>query len=138
MQTARLLQFITWVSFAVFGFAVLEIAAFVMVQDLATAVTGAALFGYGIVLTIARSLVIKHKLTLAVHLTCFGHLIATLLVIPVRPDLAPALVVSPFLPVGVALPYTSDRVLRLLLVSAWFVAVIAAIYGSTSAPSSEP
>ena len=137
VQSTHFVRFLVCISVLVFCFAVLETVAFLVSQDSDKAITGATLFGYGIALVTARSLVLKSRLSLAVYILCFGHLAATLLVIPVRPDLAPALVVSPFLPVGIALPYTSKKVLRLLLVSAWVVAVIAAIYGGTSSLGSE-
>ena len=129
VQTAQLFQYIYWVSYLVFGFAFFEAIVFVLSGEAAQGLTSLVLLSYGGLLVCARTLTLKGKLKIAVPVLCFGHLAATLLAVPIRPDLAPALILTPFLAVAVALTYTGDRVLRVLSVFAWLVAVAAA-YGN--------
>lgn len=136
-QTAQFLQYVNWVSYLVFGFALFEAVVFALSGGLAQGITSIVLLGYGALLVTARTLTLRGRAGFAVPVLCFGHLIASLAVVPFRPELTPALVVTPFLAVAVALTYTSDRVLRTLSVVAWAVAVVAA-YRNVGAIGSGP
>lgn len=130
LKAVQLLQFIAWVSYLVFGFALLEVVAFTIYRDPAQVITAVVLLGYGFVLLLARSLLLSGRLDLAVYALCFGHLFATLLVVPARPDLVPVLALTPFMTVGIALPYVSKKVLRILVIAAWLVSITVVAYGS--------
>lgn len=129
-EALELRQFIVWVSYMVFGFALLELAAFAIYRDTPQFVTAMVLAGYGLILVIARVVLLSGRLNHAVHTLCFGHLLATLLVVPARPDLIPVLALTPFITVGMALPYVSKKVLRILVTGAWLVAIAVVTYGS--------
>lgn len=129
VQTAQLFHYIHWVSYLVFGFAFFEGIVFVLSGDAAEGLTSLILLSYGGLLLAARALTLKGHVKIAVPVLCFGHLAATLVAVPIRPDLAPALILTPLLSVAVALTHTGDRVLRVLSVVAWLVAVVAA-YGN--------
>ena len=128
-RTEQLLQFLTWLTLAVFGFSLLGIIAFISFQDLGSGITGTALLTYGCSLLVARTQALRGKQHMAVNVICFGFLVATIIIVVAQPTLVPALVLSPLLAVGVALPYATERTLRLLFAMAWFVAVAVAILG---------
>ena len=136
-ETAQLLQFIIWTLPLVLAFALFEIMSFALFRENATALTGAVLAAYAGALVAARHLALNGNTSYAVHAICVGYLVATLLIIPLQPDLTMALAVTPFLAVGVALPHTRDRTLRYLMVLAWVVGVSAVSYVHLVAPGSD-
>ena len=129
LRTEQLVQFLTWLIFAVFAFSLLGITAFIVFRDLGSGLTGTALFVYGCFLLVARIWARQGKQHAAVATVCFGFLVATIIVVVVQPTLTEVLVLSPLLAVGVALPYATERTLRFLFAIAWFVAVGVAILG---------
>lgn len=136
IQTEHLLQFLVWLILAVFGFSLLGIASFIVFRDLGSGLTGATLFVYGCSLLVARTWARQGRQHAAVALVCCGFLVATIIVVVVQPTLTQVLVLSPLLAVGVALPYATERALRLLFAMAWFVAVAVAILGEVLPSSS--
>lgn len=131
----QLLQFIAWTLPLVLAFALFEILFFAVSRELATVATGAVLLAYTGALVAARYLTLRGDAGHAVLTICVGYLTATLLIIPLQPDMTMALAVTPFLAVRVALPHTSDGTLRLLIVLAWLVGVAAVAYGNVAASS---
>ena len=128
-RTEQLLQFLAWLTLAVFGFSLLGIIAFIRFQDLGSGITGTALLTYGCSLLVARTQALQGKQHVAVNVICFGFLVTTIIIVVAQPTLVSALVLSPLLAVGVALPYATEWTLRLLFAMAWFVAVVVAILG---------
>ena len=125
-QTDQLLHYTYWVSYLIFGFALFEAIVYTISGERQQGMTSLVLLFYGTLLVIARILTLRGKFAVAVPILCFGHLAAALLAIPIRPDLTPALILTPFLAVTVALTYTGNRVLRAMMVFAWSVALVAA------------
>lgn len=134
-ETAHLLQFIAWTLPLVLAFSLFEILSYALFWEPVTALTGAILAAYAGTLVAARHLASSGNTNYAVHAICVGYLAATLLIIPLQPDLTMALAVTPFLAVGVALPHTGDRTLRFLMVLAWLVGVAAVSYVNLVAPA---
>lgn len=127
VQIEHLSQFLVWLIPAVFGFSLLAIAAFLVFRDVGSGLTGATLFVYGCSLLVARTWARRGKQHAAVSTICFGFLVATIVVVVVQPTLVQVLTLSPLLAVGVALPYATERTLRLLFAMAWLVAVAVTI-----------
>jgi len=129
VQSLQLAQFLRWLVPLVFGFTLLEGAAFLAFRDIGTGMTGAVLFGHGCLMLAAWALVRWGRHRDAVILICVAFLGATLVMVPIQPDLIPTLAVSPFMAVAVALPYVSERILGLLILMAWAVIVVVAVLG---------
>lgn len=135
-EVSHVLNFIRFVSPLVFGFAALEAVAFSVFRDTSTGLTGACLFAYGLVLLAARWSARRGALRTALSMICAGFLVATLFTALADPSLVSTLVLTPLLAVGVALPYAGDRLLRLLIVSAWIMIVIVGTFGELLSPFS--
>ncbi|MGB3682642.1 MAG: EAL domain-containing protein [Rubrobacteraceae bacterium] len=131
-----MVKFLGWLTFAVLVFAALQILAFVVFQDLGAGISGAALFAYGLLLLVGRNRVGRGEREIAVAITCFGFLVAALVVVVAQPTLVSVLILAPLLAVGVALPYAGDRFLRRLMVASWFVTFAIALVGEFPSPAS--
>ena len=136
LQSAQLGQFIGWLTSAVFIFAALQIFASVVFRDLGAGAGGVALFAYGLLLLVGRNCVGRGEREVAVTITCFGFLVAALVVVVAQPMLVSVLILAPLLAVGVALPYAGDRFLRRLMVASWFVTLAITLVGEFPSPNS--
>jgi len=134
VSAPHLLMFVGWLSFAVFGFALLEGLTSVAFRDIGSGITAATLFAYGCSLVFARSQERRGQRSIALGVVCSGFLLATLAVVLAQPSLLPVLTLAPLLAVGVALPYATERTLRLLFVAAWLVTLAAAILAEAVSP----
>ena len=107
-----------------------------MFGDAGSAVTGATLLVYGCSLLAARALANRRRRRGPLAIVCVGFLAATLIVVVAQPSLVPVLTLAPLLAVGIALPYATERTLRVLFAAAWVVAVAVAVLGELVPTSS--
>ena len=117
-------------------FALLEGITSVVFRDLGSGIVGTTLFAYGCSLLAARTQARRERQSATLIIVCGGFLLATLIVVVAQPNLLPILVLAPLLAVGVALPYASERSLRLLFVVSWIVTVVVTILGEVLPPRS--
>lgn len=128
VQAAELLRFLAWLIPALFGFALLEGIASVVFRDSGSGITAATLLTYGLfVLAAWARLWRRGEIQIALVIICSGFLVAAIVVAVAHAVLIPTLVLAPLLAVGVALPYATERTLRLLFVAAWLVTVAVAV-----------
>ncbi|HEX6287671.1 MAG TPA: STAS domain-containing protein [Herpetosiphonaceae bacterium] len=124
----QLMRFLNWLTPAIFAFSVVYGITALIFGDLATGLSSGVIFGYGIVLLIARQQLARAQ-NLAIHLVCLGFLVAASLMALLQPTLYPNLIIIPFIVVAIALPYLSGAVLWRLLIGSWAVAVVIASIG---------
>ena len=136
LQSKQLGQFLGWLGLTVLIFAALQVAALVVFREVGAGVSGAVLFVYGLLLIVGRSRLDRGEEKVAITITCFGFLAATLGVLAAQPMLVPVLVLAPLLAVGVALPYAGDRFLQRLMFASWFVTLAIALIGEFPDPES--
>jgi diguanylate cyclase (GGDEF)-like protein len=110
-------------------FALLGLAAFVLFGDTSSGVTGLTLLVYGGLLLLSLALARRGAQRTVVTLVFSGFLVATLIVVVAQPFLVPVLILAPLLAVGVALPSASERTLKYMFPTAWFVAVVVGTLG---------
>lgn len=122
-QTEPLVRFLQWLTPLMFGFALLAIGAAGAFRDAASGLLGATLLTYGCALVVARAQARRGQWREAVMLVSSGFLVAPLILAFAQPGLMPVMVFGPLLAVGISLPYTSERILRFLLIGAWLVTV---------------
>ena len=131
-QAAQLLRFLAWLIPAVFSFALLESVAFAVFGEAGAGVTAATLLVYGLILLLAWTRIRRqHEMQTTLVIICSGFLVAALVVAVAQSVLVPTLVLAPLLAVGIALPYATERTLRLLFVTAWLVALTVSVLAET-------
>ena len=117
---------------AVFSFALLESVAFAVFREAGPGVTAATLLVYGLILLVAWTRIRRqHEMQTTLVIICSGFLVAALVVAVAQSVLVPTLVLAPLLAVGIALPYATERTLRLLFVTAWLVALTVSVLAET-------
>lgn len=136
LPSAQLVQYLGWLTPLILTFALLEGITSVVFRDLGSGIVGTTLFAYGCSLLVARTQARRERQHAALIIVCGGFLLATLIVVVAQPNLLPILVLAPFLAVGVALPYASERSLRLLFVVSWLATVVVTILGEVLPPRS--
>jgi diguanylate cyclase (GGDEF)-like protein/PAS domain S-box-containing protein len=122
-------HFLSWVAPLTMAFALFAALAIPLYGAWSTGIAGMIIGAYGLILVLARKLVHVGRWRTAIGLMYFGLLTAVLVVVPIQPGWFPTLAVVPLLVVALALPYTSHRVFRWLLVGCWLVAFGAIIGG---------
>ena len=131
-QAAQLLRFLAWLIPAVFSFALMESVAFAVFREAGPGVTAATLLVYGLILLLAWTRIRRqHEMQTTLVIICSGFLVAALVVAVAQSVLVPTLVLAPLLAVGIALPYATERTLRLLFVTAWLVALTVSVLAET-------
>lgn len=131
-QSAQLLRFLAWLIPAVFSFVLLEGMASTVFGEAGSGVTAATLLVYGLFLLLAWTRLRRRQETqTALVIICSGFLVAALVVAVAQAFLVPTLVLAPLLAVGIALPYATERTLRLLFVMAWLVALTVSVLAET-------
>lgn len=133
-----MLRFIGWLIPAVFSFAFLEGVASIVFGEAGSGVTAATLLVYGLFLLLAWTrLRRRQEIQTALVIICSGFLVAALVIAVAQAFLVPTLVLAPLLAVGTALPYATERSLRLLFVMAWLVALTVSVLAETSSPEAK-
>jgi diguanylate cyclase (GGDEF)-like protein len=111
----------------------LEGVASAVFGEAGSGMTAATLLVYGLFLLLARSrLRRREEIQVALIIICSGFLVAALMVAVAQATLVPTLVLAPLLAVGIALPYATERTLRLLFVIAWLVALTVSVLAEMS------
>ena len=123
-QHTQLMRFLSWLMPVMFAFSVVYGLTALIFRDLATGLSSGVVFGYGIVLLIARMRLAHTQIHRIVHLVCLGFLAAALLIAVLQPALYPNLIIIPILVVAIALPYLGGTVLWRLLIGCWGVVVV--------------
>ena len=139
-QTAQLKQFSGWVVLLALAFTLLAEVTFLAYDEPMIGITGVVLFGFGCLVFVTRLRLRQANRRAAVAIICIGILGTTLIVMMLQPTWAATLAVTPLLTVGIALPYASDRALKLLLIGAWLVTatvtILSALFSHSSPLSS--
>ena len=136
---AQLMQFLNWLTPVIFVFSLVYAATALIFGDIATGISSGVIFGYGIVLLIARWYLSQKHVQLSIQLVCLGFLASALIIVLAQPALYPNMIIIPMLVVAIALPYLHGSVLWRLLVLCWAaVVVIVAIGIWRSTPSAVP
>ena len=135
-QTTQLRELCSWIVLLALAFTLLAEAAFLAFHEPAIGITGAILFGFGCLVLVARFRLRQANRRATVTIICAGILGTTLIVMALQPTWSATLAVTPLLTVGVALPYASDRALKLLIIGAWLVTATVTILSALLSPSS--
>lgn len=136
---AQLMQFLNWLTPVIFVFSLVYAGTALSFGDIATGISSSVIFGYGVVLLIARWSLAQKQVQLSVQLVCLGFLASALIIVLAQPALYPNMIIIPVLVVAIALPYLHGGALWRLLVLCWSVVVVIVAIGIwRSAPSAVP
>ncbi len=94
--------------------------------------------GVGMLTVLAKKLVSRSQVPLAVGMLCTTFFVATLGTVFVMPGALPLLVLVPILAMAIALPYLSSRVLRSITIAAWLVTVVVVALAQIVTPLDPP
>jgi rsbT co-antagonist protein RsbR len=132
---ANLKQLLAWLTPIIFGFVLLYGGMALIIGDLHTGINAAVVFGYGMLLLIARYQFRCDHAAASVGLICGGLLGAVLVMTLLQPALYPNFAIVPLLVAAMLLTYTSGPHIRERVVLCWLVTVLISLLGEL-APSS--
>lgn len=136
-QRTRLRQFLTWLTPIIFGFALLYFSTAIFFRDMWTLVNSGVIFVYGCLLLVAWYQLRRNRAQVAILIIYGGLLGAAIIIAILQPALYPNLAIVPVLVVAVALPYTSGRFLRYLIIVCWLTTAVIAVVGKLALTQSQ-
>ncbi|MFL5801241.1 MAG: STAS domain-containing protein [Roseiflexaceae bacterium] len=126
---AHLQQLLAWLTPIIFGFVPLYGGMAIIIGDLPTGMNAAVVFGYGMLLLVARYQFRHNHASISIGLTCGGLLAAVLVMTLLQPALYPNFAVVPLLVAAILLTYTPGPNIRRRIVPCWLVTVLITTLG---------
>jgi rsbT co-antagonist protein RsbR len=136
-ERAHLQQLLAWLMPIIFAFAVLYGSMAIMIGDLHTGINALVVFGYGLVLLVARYLFHIDHIIASIGLVCGGLLVAVLLMTVIQPILYPNFAIVPLLVAAILFTYVPRSNLRWQIVLCWSVTVVITLLGRLAPFSSQ-
>jgi rsbT co-antagonist protein RsbR len=122
-------QLLSWLTPIIFGFVPLYGGMALIIGDLPTGVNAAVVFGYGLLLLVARYEFRCNHASISIGLMCGGLLCAVLVMTLLQPNLYPNFAIVPLLVAAILLTYTPRTNILRRIVPCWLVTVLITLLG---------
>ena len=129
IQIIHLRQVLGVLQWGALTFIIFCVAAFAFLRDPTIGLSGVVILAFLAVTVVAKRYLERGNRQAAVVSVCAAILVSSLTLVPLQPGLLPTSAVTSLVAAALALPYASERALKLLMVAAWLSAVIIVLAG---------
>ena len=123
IQIVHLQQVLGALQWGALAFVISCGTAFAFLRDPAIGLSGIVILAFLAVTVVAKRYLERGNRQAAVVSVCAAILVSSLALVPLQPSLLPTSAVTSLVAAALALPYASERALKLLMVAAWLSAV---------------